>query len=203
MALALGDVRKHGAEQLFDRAIELARLTDNPYFLCEYLHHRARLLRRWERRDESQASNDEALQIATRVERRDVQLPAELLAVRLRAERGELDARTARDALLACRENWPAAGEAEQAAIAYELWRVTGEEATGIEATEIYRRLYAHGQNVKYRRRVERVTGERLPPSTPLQPLVTDPAEREVRIPEILARADELIGELLEGRVAA
>jgi class 3 adenylate cyclase/tetratricopeptide (TPR) repeat protein len=167
---ALG--RRYEAERLFDRAIALAREVETPYFLCEFLHHSADLLAGEERWAEAAERNDEALEVANAVARRDVLVPAELLAVRLRYRDGSIDLVGARDELRHLQSQWTDA--VEQAAVQFELWSLTGDDAACATAARLYRTLHETTPNAVYRERYESLTGDRLDAPEPLPRLIDD-----------------------------
>jgi hypothetical protein len=188
MALILSaQGRKCEAEGLFDRAITLVREVESPYFLCEYLHHSADLLAGQEGWAEATVRNDEALEIAKTVDRRDVRLPAELLSVRLRRAVESIEQEHAEAELERLAAEW--AEPAEQAAVQFELWLLNGSEGTRRSAAELYSTLHAATPNVVYRERYESLTGDRLPAPAPLPPLLDD-RENEVDVPALLRRIE-------------
>src|SRR5258706_5499549 len=68
------------AEALFAKASALAESLNIPYFLCEHRYGKADLDSRRKHYADAQSANDEALRIATQVERKDIHVRAQLLA---------------------------------------------------------------------------------------------------------------------------
>ena len=191
LALTLAAMEKDDeAESLFDHAIALARAVETPYFLCEYLHHSAKLFVRQGRYEEAITRNDEALDVARAIERRDVESPAELLAVRARAgaglvslEEGEVELQ-----LIADRS----AGGADEADAHFELWSLTGEEVHRAAAASLYRETHEQTPLAVYRLRYRLLTGRRLDAPPALPPLL-DEREPEVNLDALLARVQTLV----------
>jgi tetratricopeptide (TPR) repeat protein len=180
------------AEQLFTRTIALGRALNIPYFLCEGLHHTGQLYARQRRYAEAQPLNQEALEIAEQVGRKEIQFLAQLLAIRLRVDLRQADASAAIGALEALRDDW--AGDAEQAAIDYAIWLFdTGREAARRAAAERYRVLYARTPNIEYRWRYTQLAGQPLPDPPALPPLPGIATRSVADLAELLARAERLI----------
>jgi tetratricopeptide (TPR) repeat protein len=188
--VACGDYRE--AEPLFTRTIALGRALNIPYFLCEGLHHLSQLYTRQRRYVEAQPINQEALEIANQVGRKEIQFQAQLLANRLRVAQGQADAGAAIGELEALRADWP--GDAEQAAIDYAIWLLDARrEGSRRAAAERYRALYTRTPNIEYRWRYTQLAGEPLPDpaALPLMPGIAAPDA--AHLAELLARAERLI----------
>jgi len=181
------------AERLLAHAVQLAREIDNPYHLCEYAHHQARVLTEQARYERARELNDEALARADEIERRDVRLPAALLSVRLRIASGTLAPSAAGRELDALAAAWPEGHE--QAAIEFERWRAgTGGEKGRRRAADLYKALHERGPDVEHNLRYEALTGRPLPPP-PSLPLLVQTAG-EVSIDELLDDVAILVREI-------
>jgi tetratricopeptide (TPR) repeat protein len=180
------------AESLFTRTIALGRALNIPYFLCEGLYQIADLYTRYRRYAEAEPINQEALDIAGLVGRKEIQFQAQLLAVRIRIALGQGDPPTAIGELEALRSEWP--GDAEQAAIDYTIWLLDSErELSRRAAAERYRALYARTPNIEYRWRYTQLSGAPLPDSPPLPALPSIDMRGAGSLDELLARAERLI----------
>ncbi len=189
LALTLAAMeRDDEAETLFEHAIALARAAETPYFLCEYLHHLADLLVRQGRYEDALTRNEEALEIARAIERHDVESPAELLSVRARAAAGLLDIDDAVAELqrIADRSD----GTPDRAAVLFELWSVTGDEAHRTAAASLYRELHEQSPLATYRRRYALLTGDQLDLPPVLPPLLED--EPQVDVDALVERVETL-----------
>ena len=193
IALALVDLdRIDEGERLFGIAIELARSVETLYHLCEYLHHLAALQARRNRPEEARRTNDEALAIATEIERRDVLFAAEVLAVRLRLILGTASPTGALRELERLGERWP---EPRQlAALSYERWRIDiGDETSKGRAANLYEELFSATPDHEFLLRYRELTGRDLPEQPPLSPLLD---EGEVDVKDIVRLLESLRQEL-------
>lgn len=186
------------AGRLARQAITLGRALDLPLYLCEYLYASAELCARQERYAEAMPLNEEAIEIAMAIGRTDIQLPAQLLLLRLRLAGGELDRDTAVHSLQSWLDDWPAAQE--QAAILYDLWRLEpGADSLRQQAAMLYHNLYAQTPNVTYRRRYQKLTGKGLPPPPTAPPPPEIVAHSAIDLDVLLHQVDQLIVELAAG----
>ncbi len=185
------------AEKLLGHAVRLARAIENPYHLCEFAHHRARVLAEQDEYRRAAALNDEALAVAEKIERRDVRLPAELLAVRLRVASGALTPSAAGRELDELASRWPE--PREQAVIEFERWRSgAGGEKARCRASELHRALHAQQPDVEHALRYAELTGRSLPPPPPLPPLVQ--AAGQVDVDLLLAELPGVVQEVAQTR---
>ncbi|MBA2274259.1 MAG: tetratricopeptide repeat protein [Actinobacteria bacterium] len=170
LALLMSDRgRFQEAETLFDTATRFGRELASPHFLCFCLQHYAELLDSQGRHLESQPLAVEALDIATRVEDSEVRFGAEVLVIRLDTALGRITTEVATERF---RSLLAQGGQAhEQAALHYELWRLTGDEPSGRQAAALYGELHQSTCNVFYSSRRSEITGEPSPDPRPLPPL--------------------------------
>jgi len=137
------------AKKLLGHAVRLARTIENPYHLCEFAYHQARVLAEQDEYRQAAGLNDEAHALAEQIERRDVLLPTELLAVRLRVVSGALTPSAAGRELDALTSRWPE--PREQAAIEFERWRSgAGGEKARRRASELHRILHTQHPDVEH-----------------------------------------------------
>jgi tetratricopeptide (TPR) repeat protein len=180
------------AEPLFARTIALGRALNIPYFLCEGLYHTGQLYARQRRYAEAEPINQEALELAGQVGRKEIQLHAQLLALCLRVALRQADARAAIGELEALRADWP--GDAEQAALDYTSWLLdTRRERSRRAAAKRYRALYTRTPNIEYRWRYTQLAGEPLPDPPALPPLPDIVTRDAPGLAALLARAERLI----------
>jgi tetratricopeptide (TPR) repeat protein len=175
MGLALAaEGRRDVAGSLLSRAVDFAQTIENPYHLCEYAHHLAAVLTEQGLFQRAVQLNDEALALATEIERRDIRFAAQLLAVRLRLALGETGSSEARGELEALGRERP--DDREQAAVQFELWRADpGDEDARRRAAELYKTCHERAPDIEYVVRYEELTGQRLPDPPRLPPLVEEP----------------------------
>lgn len=158
------------AERVYAHAIALGQRTQSPYLLCGHLYHQAELLHQFERNSEAALINQEGIQVADGVGRKEIQFQARVLAIRLRVALNQMDKATAIGELRDLANDWTESSE--QAAIGYAIWRL--DESREVErkaAAELYRSLYKQSPNIEYRERYFEVTGTLLPEPSPLPPL--------------------------------
>jgi DNA-binding SARP family transcriptional activator len=180
------------AERLGWQAIILGRALNIPLYLCEYLHISAELLARQGRYAEARPLNDESRAIIAQIDRTDLQLPAQLLAIRLQHALAEISPAAAvreLEALLTTQDT-----AQQQAAILDALWELDArQEMCRQRAVELYRRLYAATPKNTYRQRYEALGGVGLPAAPALPPppdvVLASPPDLEA----LLARIDRLI----------
>jgi class 3 adenylate cyclase/predicted ATPase len=191
------------SERLFAVATDLAYSLNMPYFRAHYLAGQAELFATQGRHAAAQAANDAALQVAEQIELREIQLKAQLLAIELRVKLGQADRAAALGVCAALLEQWSEADQ--QAAIYYQLWRLSELDDHQAQAAERYRELYARTPNVEYRQRIRDLTGAAPPdpPALPALPAII--AQKSVNLDALLDRVDALItpSEPDESRVMA
>jgi len=189
LALTLAAMEDNRAERMFEHAIALARGVETPYFLCEFLHHSADWLFQQGRYQEAITRNDEALEIAHTIGRRDIEAPAELLSVRARVGAGMLrveEAERELQLIAAGRD-----GGADEADVRFVLWSLTGEEQHRAAAASFYRDAHVKAPLAVYRQRYRLLTGESLDPPPALPPLLTEPIA-EVDVDALMGRVEML-----------
>lgn len=172
-----------------DRAIELNRSLNTPYFLSEFLQHKATMLAEAKNFSQAMLFNEEALQIAQRIEHSEIQFEAELLAVHLRLWLGEIDMKTAVNAFRQLAAIW--LEKAEQAAIYYEIAKLTSSEDARQRAAFLYQKLYKTTPKAIYQQRYETLTGVRLPDFTPLPPPPQFIEQESLKIDDLLKRVSK------------
>jgi tetratricopeptide (TPR) repeat protein len=155
------------AKRLFGQAINLGRKLGYLYFLCEYLYEEAYLLTLQEDYLQAQALNDETLEIAAQVERRDIQFKARVLSIQLRFWLKQADKSTTLNRLERLLTEW--SENNEQAAIYFTIWQLENmRENARQTAASLYHALYDEIPNIEYRERYEILTGTTLPEPDPL-----------------------------------
>jgi tetratricopeptide (TPR) repeat protein len=179
------------AARLLAKAITLAQVLNIPYFLSAELYSRAEVLAAQRADHAAQAANEQALRVAEQVERRDVLLKAQLLALDLRARLEPAEQAAAAAECGALLEQWAAASE--QAAILYQRWKIGGHAADRARASELYREVYTQTPNTEYRRRLHELTGERPPDPPALPPPPPIMAQKRMRFEALLDRVDTVV----------
>ena len=196
-AAAASEGREHDARRLFARATALARMLDASFYLCYCLHHHARLHARRGRLRRAERLNQEALQIASRGNNRDIQLRACLLAWRLEVALGRTHPRAAVRQLRVLEPSWTEPHQ--RAALLDTVWRLdpTQEAAARAEAADLYRGLYEQAPVLEYRHAYERLTGLRLTSPDPgLPPLPDTVRDAAVDVDALLRQTDLAAGQL-------
>ncbi len=184
--------RAADAGALLRRAIELERTHNEVAYLCDSLHAYAEVCATDGRLHEAEAANREALQLAGAARNDAVRFRCELLAARLAALTGDAGAARSVDGLRALLLVWT--GDAEQAAITYELWRLDPTDADARNrAAELYAALHRTAPNAELRRRCEELTGERLEAVSVLPPLPPDEVDAPFDLDKLLRDLDTLV----------
>jgi tetratricopeptide (TPR) repeat protein len=197
VALALlGDTAMHQehdteAERLAQAALALGRrmsLSYVPGYLCAL----AELDLRQGRPAEAQPRLAEALRLATASGHQAFAFEAQVLDLRARFARGQMDAGAARAALEALLAN--AADEREQAVVHYEIWRLDpARDAHRDAALALYREMYRETPEIDERRRIEELTGAPLPAPPTLPDLPAIVQRQPARLADLLAQVDQLL----------
>lgn len=186
------------AERLAQQALTLGRALNIPLYLCEYLQHSAELFARQEQYGLARSQNDEALNMAAQIGQTDVQLPAQLLSVRLRLIMHEVDGVEAVKHLRSLLPLW--AEDHQQAAILYELWHIHNirgsDDTPEREAAVCYEALYRRTPNLLYWERYQEITGKKLPDPSPLPALPAIITADPVDLEALMQQVDQLIAQL-------
>jgi class 3 adenylate cyclase/tetratricopeptide (TPR) repeat protein len=187
---ALGQGRVQIAEQLLDRAVTLARELVQPYMLCEFQYWLAKTHADQGRGEDAARCNDEAFEIAERIDHRHHRLHCRLLSVRLAYASGRTDRDTAAEQVRALLAGWPE--PAEQAAIHAELWQLTGNAASRAQAARLYRDLYRRAPSEEARERLAQLSDEPLPAGPALPPLPAEVTDVDVDLESVLRQVDTI-----------
>jgi tetratricopeptide (TPR) repeat protein len=181
------------AETVARRSLALGRALNIPLYLCEYLYDTAELYARQERFAEAQMANNEALTIATQIERADIGFAAEVAGIRLKASLGQIELPAAIRELEALRAGHIEPREA--AALEYAIWQLDPARlAERQSAASLYQRLYGEAPEIEIRERYEALTGERLPEPEALPELPGWVTNAPFDLDASLVQVDKLIG---------
>ncbi len=178
---------------LLQQAIQIARLLNIPYELCEYLYSQADLLTRQGDFALAQRANDEALRLAVEVGHPQTQFEARLMRERLRYATRNLSLEAARQTLADMLDD--GLDESERAAVLYEIWRLDGQTG-GEEAAALYQKLYEQTPDIKYRWRYEMLTSISLPSPPQLPTLPSIVTNFTVTLDALLQQVAALMQEL-------
>ncbi len=185
------------AERLSDQALTLCRALNLPLYLTEYLYTSADLFARQKKVAKAASLNGEAMQLAERIGRTDILLPARLLSTRLQLWMNQVDAHTALQELEDLLAVWPE--EVQQAAILYERWQIEpSREADRQKAAVFYQKAYIQSPRVLYRQRYTRLVHHEIPPGElPPSPVLTNPPEMVMKsatpLETLLNQVDQLL----------
>jgi DNA-binding SARP family transcriptional activator/Tfp pilus assembly protein PilF len=164
--LALGE--QGPAARILAAAVALGRRRlHGPYFLCKHLCWQAEAALGHGRSAAAKPLAAEAARLAAEVGRRDIQVRAGVLVVRICAALGEIPVRAAAGELERLAAAW--SGVHERAAIHYAAWQIDGaRDDHRRAAAALYRTAYEAVPNVEYRERYTELTGGALPAPPPL-----------------------------------
>lgn len=175
------------AELLYKLAINLCRTLKIPHPLCDFLHSNAVLYFQQNRYTEAHWLNEEALQLANELRRKDIQTKIKLLALSLQFHLHNLT----KEAVISKLNDLLNEGmleTAEEAAIYYQLGKYSENQANCYQsAANLYLSLYQKTPKSEYRQRYTELTGEILPASPALPDL-----------PELVTRNQTSLDALLE-----
>lgn len=158
------------ATPLFQKALQLGRTLNNPYWICEFLQQFAAALMAQKHLEEATSHNNEALEMAAQIERREVQFEAQMLAIKLERLQGKIDLAEAVKRFTALVND--ESPEPERAAAYYAAWEMDNTQTKLREqAAALYRALYETTPTVEFYRRYQTLTGETLSAPPPLPPL--------------------------------
>jgi class 3 adenylate cyclase/tetratricopeptide (TPR) repeat protein len=182
------------ANRLLDQAIAIARALDTPDELSEFLATKADALIHLGDYAIAQPVNAEALKIAAEIDYRVVAFKAQVTAARLQALLSQIpipEAVSVLERLLSDAQN-----ETEQAEVQHEIWRLDSQQETHCQqAASLYRTLYSRTPNVLYRRRYQRLTGQRLPDPPALPPLPEVVTRQRPDLDKLLAQVEARLPE--------
>jgi tetratricopeptide (TPR) repeat protein len=202
VAIALGNMirlftglgRYPEAEKVSRQALALGKVINIPLYLCEYMYDTAELYARQGRHSEALAANDDALKIATRIDRADIRFSAEVAAIQFKARLGQIDQPAAVRELEALGDG--RSDPRQTAAVEYAIWRVgPARHAERQNAADLYQRLYTESPDVEYRKRYEELTGESLPVPAPLPELPDGVKLGTGEIEALLLQVDKLVAD--------
>jgi hypothetical protein len=151
-----------------------------PYYLSEFLQQKARLLAKANQFAQAVSLNEEALRLARHIQHLEIQFEAELLALRLRLRLQEIDVETAVGTLKQLAMTWQ--GDAEQAAISYEIAQLVPTAEAQQKVARLYQNLYKTTPKAIYQQRYQNLTGDSLPdsPSLPPPPQFVEPERLQI-----------------------
>lgn len=174
------------AYRLIERAVELVRPMNSPHLLSEFLGHQAQLWYEMGRFAEATAVNQELLALAAQSGQEGgiVQATIRRLQLELALKKIEVPGCTA--VLQQLLERMP--DNEAQAAIHYEMWRLTQHDGARETAATLYRELHTQSPKVAYQERYRDLTGETLSP--PPLPTINQAQSRlkEREMPALLSQ---------------
>lgn len=180
--------RLEEAEPLLERAVRLFSRLNTPYFACEALYYMS-LLRHGRHQPERAAQiAEEALEIANRLKRKDMQVRLLIHLQQLRIETGGAPEAVA--LLQSMREQF--SGDREQAAILYEIWKLNPELAEQKEAALMLNEaLFRKSGKQQYIDRCRELSGVcHTSAARPLPPLAAEAVRDKTISPSLLETID-------------
>ncbi|WP_248924748.1 AAA family ATPase [Paenibacillus hamazuiensis] len=154
----LAEQRLEEAELPLERSIRLFRLLDTPYFACETLYFMSLLKQRRQQYESAMESAEEALRMADRLQRKDMQASLRTLLLQLRTELRWLSPGAAAAELENMLTQYPRGPE--QAAIRFALWRLNPDSSEcRVNAAALNRALYRKSGKRQYLDRCRELDG--------------------------------------------
>lgn len=163
------------AQRLYADSIRLGGRVEATYMLCEMHYGLAQIAYRERRFAAARAANQQALEIAEQVGRREIALNAEILNAQIDHETRAADQASVQTRLQTLTETYNQ--PSELAAIWYTMWQLDGAQTAAREDAAAYYRELGQQASTQDRARYAALTGDDLPPPPalpPLQPIVTD-----------------------------
>jgi tetratricopeptide (TPR) repeat protein len=180
------------AGSVLRRVIPLCRALSISSVLSGALHISAELALRDHRLDEAADLSSESLKLAIEAGRKDIELDAHVLCLRIGVARGIMSAPEAAANLSQIASVWPQ--ERDQAALHYQIWQFDPSLHGHVEsAATAYRRLWTKSGALEYRRRYEELTGESLSDAEALPAPPSAALRGSIDLAELLRGADTLI----------
>jgi tetratricopeptide (TPR) repeat protein len=177
-------------ERLYRQSVAIQSALNTRFYLAPTLHTLATFYFRQQRYEEARTLNDEALDMAIQIGRKDTELAAQLLEIQLDVATGDLDKKAAIRKVEALAQQWP--DEQYQASVQYHLWLLDKGMESARRAADLYRKLYDKSPKVEYRKRYEELTGKRLPGPPPPPELPELITRNPVDLKALLAHVDRI-----------
>jgi len=176
-----------------ERSARLTRRLRIPFFECEALYYMSLLRERQNRIDGAAQAAEEALALAVRLNRRDLQVKLLARLPLLKTGLGRIGPGQAMDELRRLAERH--AGEREQAAIRFAMWRLEPESPELRAAAASWNEpLYRKSGRQEYYGRLRELGGEYpVPASRPLPKLADEALRQNPISPNLLADIDRFL----------
>jgi adenylate cyclase len=153
--------------RLLATAVKLGRHLKNPYFLCEFLYHQAESLVYLDEYEKGEPLLQEALSLATRLDRKDFILRSQVLEIRCKHAHGETSTPLAINAIEGLLPEWTS--DDAQLLLQYHLWEFDNQnDGAKSAAAKLALRLFKSTQAIRYKRFYEELRRTSVPPATPL-----------------------------------
>ncbi|MCB0034475.1 MAG: tetratricopeptide repeat protein, partial [Anaerolineales bacterium] len=182
------------AEPLLARSLALFQTLEAPFTACYFLQRQAALLHTLQRTAEAAQINAQAIKMAEQVQRQDVLLSAQLLALQLQVAEQQItpsEAAVQVRAWLTAEPPWP---PAEQAQLHQLLWQLTDDLEAKKQAAALYQSLYHETPNIAYHKQYQQLTGKTLTSSQTIRPWAG--ATTQARpLAQLLAQVGVVLGE--------
>ena len=173
-------------------SVDISRRLNLREFECASLLYYAELLFISNRAEESVGPVRQALRLAGETGDREIKLAAEVLDTRIAAALGRVSSAEGAARLEAMLQG--SLQPVEKAQVHYALWRLdVARAASRRAASRLYRALYEESHNVEYADRCKELTGQSLPPPSPLPDLRGVKGRGSTALPALLQRVDALV----------
>ncbi|MBU5441512.1 AAA family ATPase [Paenibacillus sp. MSJ-34] len=189
----LAQQRLEEADLLLGRSVRLFRQLRTPYFACEALYFMCILRQRQNQYESAVEAAEEALAIADRLERRDMQVRLRVQLCDLETGIGRLSPDEAKNRLERLLDQYP--GGREQAAVRFAAWKLEPEAAgQRADALRLNEELYRKSAKQEYLDRCRELGGPGVAAAARPMPQLAAEAARNKRIAaNVLAELDRLL----------
>lgn len=189
----LAQGRLEEAEVLLERSARLFKQLRTPYFACETLYFICLLRQRQHQLDNAVETAYEALELADRLKRKDMQVKLRLQLWHLETRMGRINLSEAMDHLERLEHQFP--GQQEQAEVRYAAWKLDPEQAEyRTAAFLLYEALYRKSGKQEYFDRCHELGScSDVAVARPMPQLAVEAARNKSTTPNLLAEIDQLI----------
>ncbi|MFB9753920.1 AAA family ATPase [Paenibacillus hodogayensis] len=182
--------RLEEADLLLERSIRLFQKLRTPYFECETLYYMSLLRQRQNRYESAVETAEEALQLANRLKRKDMEVSLQVLLTQVETVIGRISYEEAMNLLERMLEQYP--DPQEQASIRYAMWKLNPESQEQQAAGRLLNEeLYRKSGKQLYFDRCRELNGScPAAMARPMPPLAAEAARADKVSPETLEQID-------------
>ncbi|TCZ76656.1 tetratricopeptide repeat protein [Paenibacillus albiflavus] len=185
--------RYEEAGQWIERSERLTKKLRIPFFECEALYFTSLLRERQGQYERATYAAEEALKLAIRLNRRDLQVKLQVQQLHQRTCLGSISSSDAREELQHMAEQYT--GEQDQAAIRFAMWRLEqGSTELRIAALSLNEALYQKSGKQEYLGRLRELGAlDQVIKARPIPKLATEVVQQKPILPKLLEDIDRFL----------